>query len=87
MATTKPRNALKVTINPDSETSLTVGGWPINTNPDQDPLDKEPERVNVERDGKSYSFVFTSDGVKVEIWDLEDDGELGGLRHVLDLPQ
>ncbi len=83
MATLKPRNTLKVTINPDVNTDLLLAGWPINTQAEI--FDAEPERVNVEKGNTSYSIVFTSDGPKLEVWEI-NDGELGALRGVIDLP-
>ena len=84
METTKPRNTLKITINPDATTELVVGGWAINTNPNA--IENEPERVDVEKNGLSYSIVFTTDGVKLEVWTVEN-GELSSLMSVTDIPK
>ena len=83
METPTSTNSLKVTIHPDNETLLQVGGWPINTNPS---MEREPERIDVEKDGRNYSLIFTTDGVKVEIWEVDENEELGGLLTTIDLP-
>lgn len=85
METSRPSNTLKITINPDVNTTLSINGWPINTG-NKDPLDFEPERVDIERGRLSYSLVFTSDGPKLEIWDVDESGELAGLKTSIDLP-
>ena len=74
---------MKITIHPDVETTLEIGGWPINVTPSS--LGREPERVDIERQGKVYSVVFTTDGPKVEIWDI-DNGELTNLKASVALP-
>ena len=83
METIKTGATLKITINPNATTEVSIGGWAINTNPN---LEREPERVDIEKDGFSYSLVFTSDGVKLETWQVEH-GELSALLSVIDVPK
>lgn len=83
METPTTRNSLKITINPDVDTKVDIGGWPINTRPDL--IEKEPDRVDVERDSVCYSLVFSSDGPKLEIWEVDDSGELCGMQKIIDL--
>lgn len=84
METLKPRNSLKVTINPDVDTDLILSGWPINTQAEI--FDKEPERVNIEKGNRSFSIVFTSDGPVLEVWEIDETGEPAGLLSTTKIP-
>lgn len=83
METIKSRAALRVVINPDKNTELSIAGWPINTLPE---MFSEPERVGVEKDGKNYSIVFTDDGPVVEVWNVDGNGQLTAHTHTIKLP-
>ncbi len=83
METVKPRNTLKVTIHPDAGTNLTTGGWPINTEPEI--FESEPERVSIEKDGISYSLVFEGKSIKLEVWEVDAEGELGILKKTINI--
>lgn len=84
METLKPRNTLKVTINPDVDTDLILSGWPVNTQTEI--FDKEPERFTVEKGNRSISIVLTSDGPVLEVWEIDDAGEPGGLLSTMKIP-
>lgn len=80
MASTAPRNPLKITVHPDIDGTFSFGGWPININ-------QESERVDIERGNKCYSIVFTPEGPILEIWNVDDSGELDGLDRTIHLPK
>ncbi len=75
---------MKISIHPDVETTLQIGGWPINVIPSS--LGREPERVDIEKNGLVYSLVFDADGPKMEIWATKD-GELTDLKSTTTLPR
>jgi hypothetical protein len=81
METIKPRTSLKVTINPDVNTNLILSGWPINTD---NSLVPEPDRVSIEKNGLSYSFVM-GEVIKLECWSIDSLGEPSTLKYSKDI--
>ena len=71
---------IKVTINTYPDSSFGISSWNIRDKQD------EPERVSVRRDGKEYSIVFDKP-VRIEVWSVDDRGELGDRLTMLPLEE
>ena len=83
METAKPRQEIKVTINPNQNTDLILSGWPIQSGPEEY---EESSRVALDYNGKSYSLVINNKGaVELEIWQTDVNGDLLGLLQSYDL--
>lgn len=73
---------MKITINPSLNKKLDLSLWNINF---CEPT--EPERLSVDIEYRSYSLVIQENGPpKVEIWEIDETGNLLGLIKEIELP-
>lgn len=64
----------KITVNTSPENSFNVTDWNIVG---------EAERVSVKRGDQEFSLVFADEGFRLEIWKLDEKGELKELYSTL----
>ena len=70
---------INVTVNTYPASSFGVSAWNIRDKND------EPERVSVRKGDREYSIVF-SKPIRVEVWSVDDRGELSERLYILDRP-
>lgn len=69
---------MKITINPVKDESYYLEVWPVSD---------EPPRVALDANGKSYQLINTGEGVVLEIYDLDKDGQITEFVGNIDLPK
>lgn len=72
----------KITINHNLGTHTLIEKWAINDGL----FPPEPERVSVEYNNLSYSLVFDKDNPRVEMWNLDEEGEIKEIIQTITLP-
>lgn len=81
-----PDNDMKVIINHDIETATSVFQYPLIPSELTD-FKKENNRVSVDYQNYSYSFVFDEKTPKVEVREICHNGELGRMIYNLEIPR
>ena len=72
---------IKLTINYNADSNVEIQQWPLvkcNT--------EESDRVSVELNGMSYSLVLDKENTRVEVWDIDNNGEIEKIKAHFKLP-
>lgn len=72
-----------ITINHNPQNEPSIVKWEIN----KGFLSPESERISIEFEGASYSFVLDEDNPRLEVWNIDDKGEVSDMKANISLPK